>query len=229
MLDSWYGILVFLLFDLIAFVAVVAITYHWFFKRILDVLISGICIVFLSPIYLILFIRARSAKKRGEIEKTVVKTKYIGKKGKTVYLSRYALNPNALWDVYAFIDVFFGKLSFIGCLPFRPSDATFLDADEEERHRAKPGLINPLVIVDEEEIEYDEIVANDVRYAERFSLGKDCKIFFTWLLKKIRGEGKGYLGEANEKNYARSLVDDNRISTEEYENALKADLENEEV
>ena len=68
------------------------------------------------------------------------------------------------------------------------------------------------------------MVENDVRYAEEFSLWLDCKIFFTWLLKTIRGEGK-VLGEIREKTYAKSLLDDERISKEDYEKALELDEE----
>lgn len=225
MLDSWYGVLAFLLFDVIAFIAVAAITYRWFFKRIFDFLVAGVCLVVLSPLYLILYIRAIFPKKRGEIESVLIKSKYIGKKGKMVYLHQYALGKKKGFDLYSLLDVFLGKLSFIGCMPFRPSDAEFLDSDEEERHRAKPGLINPLLLNGDEETSYDEMVKNDVRYAEEFSLWTDCKIFFTWLLKKIRGEGKWYLGEAREKDYAKSLLDDERITKEDYDRALTLDVE----
>ena len=232
MLDRWYGVLAFLLFDLIAFIAVAAITYRWFFKRVFDFLVSGVCLIALSPVYLILYLRAIGAKKRGEIEKTVLKTKYIGKKGKTVYLRRYALGKECgQFSLYSLIDVFCGKLSFVGCMPFRPSDAEFLDSDEEERHRAKPGLLNPLLLNGDGDTTYDDMVENDVRYAEEFSLWTDCKIFFTWILKKIRGEGKEYLGEANRTSYANSLLTDERISKEDYERALALDkeIETEEV
>ena len=232
MLDRWYGVLAFLLFDLIAFIAVAAITYRWLFKRVFDFLVSGVCLIVLSPAYLVLYLRAVGKKKRGEIQTVVEKTKYIGKKGKIVWLSRYALsNVNKRFDLYAFLDVFLGKLSFVGCLPFRPSDAEFLDSDEEARHRAKPGLLNPLLLNGDGDTTYDDMVENDVRYAEEFSLWTDCKIFFTWILKKIRGEGKEYFGEANRTSYANSLLTDERISKEDYERALALDkeIETEEV
>ena len=225
MLDSWYGTLAFLIFDVIAFIAVATITYRWFFKRIFDWLAAGVCLIVLSPVYLILYIRALFAKRRGEIEKTILKIKYIGKKGKTVYLRRYALGKkDARFDLYSLVDVFLGRLSFIGCMPFRPSDAEFLDSNEEDRHRAKCGLIHPFILSEDEETSYDQMVENDVRYAEEFSLWLDCKIFFTWLLKTIRGEGK-VLGEIREKTYAKSLLDDERISKEDYEKALELDEE----
>lgn len=221
-----WEIVAFVAFDIIAFVAVAAITYRWFFKRLFDLLGSGICIILLSPLFLALGIRNKSAIKQGKTP--ITKEKYVGKKGKILYLRKYHLKKSdKLFSIYSLLDVFAGRLSFIGVAPFRPSDAEFLDGEENDRHIAKPGLINHLVVSGDEETTYDDMVEKDVNYALNFSFFKDLSIFFTWLLKKIRAEGNSYLGESRTKSYAKSLLDDERITSADYDAALALDQDEE--
>ena len=66
-LTKWYGILAFVLFDVVALIAAIALTYKWFFKRALDILVSAVLIIALSPVFLVLHVRAVIYKKRGVI------------------------------------------------------------------------------------------------------------------------------------------------------------------
>lgn len=216
-----WEIIAFVCFDILAFIAVAAITYRWLFKRLFDILFSGICIVLLSPLFLAFAIRNKIVRREGKTP--VVKERYVGKKGKLVEIRRALKKSGKLFSIYSLLDVFEGKLSFIGVAPFRPSDAEFLEGEELDRQTVRPGLINPLILGGDEETTYDDMVENDVRYARSFSLFKDCAIFFKWLLNKIRGEGYGYLGETKEKTYARSLLDDERITQSDYDAAMKLD------
>ena len=94
----------FVAFDIVAFFAVAAITYRWLFKRLFDILCSGVCIMILSPLFLVLAIRHKKLAKEGTI--AVVKEKFVGKKGKIVYLRKYALrNKNALFNLYSLLDI----------------------------------------------------------------------------------------------------------------------------
>ncbi len=223
-LDKWYGILAFVLFDIVALIAVIAITYRWLFKRILDFLFSGLLLVILSPLFLYFIITGLTAKKRGEIESVFQTKTFIGKKGKRIRL--HFFNSSAERSVPfeklpLLIDVFLGKLSFIGYTPFTISDAEFLDEEESERHVVRPGFINPLVCVGSATTDYDEMLQSDTNYANTCGLFKDCKLFFVWLLKKIRGEGKEYLGKTVQTTYAQSLLDEERITKEDYDAALE--------
>ena len=47
------------------------------------------------------------------------------------------------------------------------------------------------------------------------------KIFFTWLLKKIRGENDDYMGETRFHGYIETLKKEERISQEEYTAAIE--------
>ena len=213
-LSKWYGILAFVLFDLIALTVVICITYRWFFKRFFDFFLSLFCILLLSSIYIITALVIRSAVKAGRVESVLTGETFVGKKGKKITLHAFSLGK--LKKLPRLFDVFFGRLSFIGVMPLKGSDCTFLDEDEEERLTVRTGLINPLVTTGDEDTDYDDMIQNDVRYARRFSFFGDCKIFFTWLIGKIRGNGNGYLGKTRETSYAKALLDEGRITQEDY-------------
>ena len=65
-LNSWYGILAFVLFDVVALIAIIALTYRWFFKRILDVILSSIAIALTSPLFLAVVLRGKKFQKEHE-------------------------------------------------------------------------------------------------------------------------------------------------------------------
>lgn len=237
-LKSWYGILAFVAFDFIALTVIICITYRWAFKRIFDVFVSAVCILVLSPLYAVLFTRALLAKKRGEVKSVFKKERFVGKKGKTVKLLAFEsenaegetackygewLVKTGLYKTAVLFDIFLGKVSFIGCKALKESDCAFLTDEEDDRHIAKIGLINPLVVSGNEQTDYEDMLVSDNKYAEKFSFGLDCKIFFTWLLKKIRGEGDGYLGTVKTTSYADELLKDNRITQADYDEAKKQD------
>ena len=235
-LTKWYGILAFVLFDVVALIAAIALTYKWFFKRALDILVSAVLIIALSPVFIVLHVRAVIYKKRGVIPAILQKETKIGKKGKAICLHTYRTTNEqseetaygtivkkvGLYKLPYLLDVFLGKLSFIGPLSFSGVDTAFLDEEEQARLHVRPGLIHPLVESGSAETDFDEIVETECSYAQRVSLFKDVKLFFVWLLKKIRLEGKYYLGEANEKTYAKALLDDERITQEDFDAAVDA-------
>ena len=53
---TWWGITLIVLFSLMLLVLLSAVLYKQFFKRFYDILLSGIAILVLSPIFLILIV-----------------------------------------------------------------------------------------------------------------------------------------------------------------------------
>lgn len=237
-LKTWYGVLAFVAFDILALLAVICITYRYLFKRILDAVVAFVCLLALSPLYAVILIRACIAKKNGHINSVLQKEKFVGKKGKTVALSQFAyenadgeiacaygdwIHRTKLYKWAFFLDILLGKRSFIGCKALKESDCVFLTDEEELRHIAPIGVINPLVVTGKKDTDYEDMLLSDNAYAQRFSFFGDCKIFFTWLLKNIRGEGTEYLGSTQTCAYIDELLKDNRITQEDYDEAKKQD------
>ncbi|MBQ8658148.1 MAG: sugar transferase [Clostridia bacterium] len=233
-LSEWYGVLAFVLFDIAAFIAVVAITYRWFFKRVIDFFAALICLIVTSPFFLVIVLRGKSFKKRAGVGLSLLqKTPFVGKKGKTAYrrtfryededgdtLGSYGkfLKKTGFYKLPALVDILCGRLAFIGVKPISEVDAEFLDEEDEARFVCRAGLINPLVVSGDQDTDYAEMLASDKRYALRGGLGADLRIFFTWLLKLIRnGKTDEYFGKTRERSYAETLLEAGEITKEDYE------------
>ncbi len=184
-LKEWYGVLAFVLFDFAALVLIISITYRWLFKRVFDFLVSLVCIAATSPILLCIYVRARKAKKRGEIDEILKSEPFIGKKGKTVFLRRFNRNFGKCAALARLFDLFLGRVSVIGYEPLSEAECENLTEIEFDRHITRPGLIKPYLV---NGISREDMLKADEKYAWNFSFFGDIKIFFQWLLKKIRGQ-----------------------------------------
>ena len=75
-LSTWYGLTIFIAFDALAAIAVIAIGYRWVFKRLLDILASAVCMAALSPVFLVLFLRGLLLRRRSGGEVKVIEREY---------------------------------------------------------------------------------------------------------------------------------------------------------
>lgn len=195
-LKTWYGVLTFALFDAAALLLIITLTYRWFFKRIFDFFSASVCLVVCSPLFLTVRIRAGKALKRGEIQAVYREEEFIGKKGKKIRLLSFERGEGAysawlvktkLYALPRLVDVFCGRLSFIGYVPFTEAECEALTEVQYDRHLTRAGLINPFTVSGGEISEREEMLKADEKYAWNFSFFGDLKIFFSWLLQKIRG------------------------------------------
>lgn len=195
-LKTWYGILAFALFDAVALVLIITLTYRWFFKRIFDFLGAIVCLIVCSPLFLIVRIRAGKAVKRGEIQAVYRAEEFIGKKGKKIRLHTFErgegaysawLEKTKLYALPRLVDAFCGRLSFIGYKPLTESECETLTEAQYDRHLTRAGLIYPFSVNGGDLSDEEEMLKADEKYAWNFSFFGDLKIFFSWLLQKIRG------------------------------------------
>jgi len=217
-LKEWYGILTFVAFDVLALLVIICITYRWLFKRILDFLAASVALVCTSPILLVSYLYATYQKKQGKIERILEKETYVGKKGKSITLHAFAIGK--IGKLLRLFDVFCGRISFIGTMFLRAQDITFLDEDDD-RLLLRPGLIHPLVLSGTKETDYEQALKAERKYFYQFSFFKDCKIFWTWLLKKIRGESGEYMGETGKEGYIDYLKRTGKITEQDYAAAME--------
>ena len=233
-LKTWYGVLAFVAFDILALALVIYISYRWMFKRMLDFLVALVCIVLLIPVFLVIAICAFVSKRNGNLQKTFVKEQRVGHKGKTVKFTLFNtcdengeahaygkfMKKTKLYKTARLFDLLFGKVSVIGVQAWQESDCVFLTEEEENRHLVKPGFINPLVLKGTKDTDYEDMLDCDLKYATNLNFGQDCKIFFTWLLKQIRGERDEHLGVTRNKSYAQTLLDEDRITQADFDEAM---------
>lgn len=244
-LKSPWGVAVILTFDFVALLAIICITYRWFFKRVFDVIVSAVCLAVTSPIFLIVVLRGKKFQKENEgaLQTLTQSEKRVSKKEKTVLLHTYRtrdddgqilggygrwLESTKLYKLPLLLDVFLGRLSFIGVKALLPSEAEFVKSDvEKDRFLVRAGLINPLVCVGDKETNYEEMFLSDRKYAWQFGFFKDVKIFFVWLLNVIRANGDFYMGKTKEVSYAKYLLDNEQITQADYDVAFELDSQEE--
>ena len=84
-LKTGYGMALFIAFDVVAVLAVLAIGYRLLFKRLGDIFASVVCMIVLSPLFLIVFIRGKLFQKRsGNLRRLLAREFCVGKKAKTI-------------------------------------------------------------------------------------------------------------------------------------------------
>lgn len=192
--------------------------YKNFVKRLIDIVLSGIGIVVLIPVWLILavaikiddpgpifFRQKRIAKdKNGQVQYFNI-LKYRSMKTSTPkdmpthllsnpeqYITKVGgfLRKTSLDELPQIFNIFKGEMSIIGP---RPALWNQVDLYEE---RAKygsndvlPGLTGWAQINGRDELEIDVKAKLDGEYVEKMSFGFDCKCFFGTIASVLRHEG----------------------------------------
>ncbi|MBQ9118127.1 MAG: sugar transferase [Clostridia bacterium] len=237
-LSTWYGMTIFIAFDVLAGIALIAICYRFFFKRLFDILFSAVCLILTSPVFLWVYLKYRTYKKSGgEVSGFLRRDPAVGKRGETVAMTTFqtlapdgsvageygkGMQERKVRKLPRLLDVFWGRATFIGVSPVCFADAAFLDEEGELRYESRIGLISPIPEEKKQGLPEDWLDAES-RYAHGYTLFWDIKVFFGWLLKTIRGEK----AEEAVLGYAKSLAERAIISKEEYESVLESAAEEE--
>lgn len=183
------------------------IFYRQFFKRVYDIILSGMALVFLFPILLILTILGTikmrgnpffTQERPGKDEKIFKLIKFRSmtcakdENGELLSddkrLTNYGrfLRSSSLDELPELINIFKGDMSIVGP---RPLLVRYLPAySEEERHRhdVSPGLTGLAQVNGRNYVPWDERLAYDVKYVNEFSLYLDCTILIRTIINVIR-------------------------------------------
>ena len=178
--------------------------YKHFFKRLLDILISGIGLICLSPVLIVLAVLVRvklgspiifkqerpglnekifTLKKfrtmtdeRDEEGKLLPDAQRLTKFGKFLRSTRLDELPE-LWNIFC------GDMSLIGPRPLLISYLPYYTQREQLRHTVRPGLTGLAQISGRNLLEWDKRLEKDAEYVENLSFGLDIKIFFLTIKK----------------------------------------------
>ena len=184
--------------------------YQYFFKRILDFVISFISLVILSPIILLITLLLAFVNKGkpfffqvrpGFNEKLfkIVKFKTMTdakdadgnllpdnermtKVGNLVRKTSLDELPQ-LWSVLK------GDMSLIGPRPLLPEYLPLYNNEQKKRHRVKPGITGWAQINGRNAISWQQKFEYDVWYANNISFLTDVNIFFKTFAKVFKSEG----------------------------------------
>lgn len=191
--------------------------YKFFFKPLLDFILSLLGLIISSPLFLIVFIALLFANK-GKVfflQNRPGKNEEIFKiiKFRTMNDKRDAqgdllpdeerltsigklVRKTSLDEIPQLINVLLGNMSLIGPRPLLPEYLPLYNDFQKKRHLIKPGITGWAQINGRNGVEWEKKFQFDVWYVENLSFLLDLQIMFLTLKKVLKLEGVNREGEA---------------------------------
>lgn len=183
--------------------------YQRFLKRLLDIIISGVAIVLLSPIYLILAILVASKLGRpvlfrqerpGKNERLFDMYKFRSmtnekdETGKLLpdeeRLNSFGkkLRSTSLDELPELINIFTGDMSIVGPRPLLIKYLPYYTDEERLRHSVRPGLTGLAQVKGRNALNWEERFSYDLQYVKECSFAMDVKIMWMTIAKVLKRE-----------------------------------------
>ncbi|MBQ2854108.1 MAG: sugar transferase [Oscillospiraceae bacterium] len=188
--------------------------YNKVFKRLIDILLSGIAIIVLAPVFLILAIAIKIddpgpvffRQKRVGIHKTHFNIlKFRTMKMNTPkdtpthllenpqqYITKVGgiLRKTSLDELPQIFQIFSGKMSIIGPRPALWNQYDLIEErDKYGANDVRPGLTGWAQINGRDELPIDVKARFDGEYVQKLSFGFDCKCFFGTIVSVLKHDG----------------------------------------
>lgn len=159
--------------------------YKKYIKRIIDIVISFIVLIILSPVYLFISILIKIIDK-GPIIYKQIRTGKEGnvfkiykfrtmKNGKATKLGKF-LRLTSLDETPQFYNVLKGDMSIVGPRPWIPDYYENFNESQKERTGVKPGLVGLAQVNGRRKINIFDKINYDIKYVKKVSLWLDLKI-----------------------------------------------------
>lgn len=184
--------------------------YHRFFKRIVDLVLSLIILLMISPLLILvsILIKIESSgpvffvQERLGLHKKVFKVlkfRTMTHKDRNIHIQVYKDNPEItkigaflrrfkIDELPQFINVLTGEMSIVGPRPCLPSLTHKFDENTPFRFRTKPGVTSLAGVRGSIYLSWGQKWLYDRIYAERVSFWLDMRIIFETILVVIFGE-----------------------------------------
>ena len=205
---EWYWIVLIVIVALAIWLLLSALFYKQFFKRFYDIVLSGLAIVVLSPIFIILIIAGAIAmrgdpfftqQRPGKNEKIFKLIKFrsmTNRKDKNgdllsneERLTKYGkiLRSSSFDEIPELFNIFIGNMSFVGPRPLLIEYLPYYTENERLRHNVRPGLTGLAQVNGRNLIKsWEERLAFDIAYVNNISLFGDIKILIKTFLKVLK-------------------------------------------
>lgn len=196
--------------------------YEKFVKRFLDIFLSGMALIILSPVLLVTAILVRvklgspvifCQERPGKDEKIFKLHKFrsmsdardengnllpdqerLGKFGRTLRATSLDELPE-LWDIFR------GKMSIVGPRPLLVKYLPLYNDEQHRRHDVRPGLTGWAQVHGRNLASWEEKFAYDVDYVDHVSFALDVKIIFMTVRCVLTHEGISAEGSATMKAF----------------------------
>lgn len=184
--------------------------YERYIKRVLDIILSGLALIVLSPMIFVTAMLVRTklgspvifTQERPGLHEKIFKlykfrtmTDERDKNGDLlpdeVRLTNFGklLRSFSLDEMPELWNIFRGDMSIVGPRPLLVKYLPYYSEKERERHSVRPGLTGLAQIHGRNYLMWDERLDMDVKYARNVTLLGDAKIIFQTVLKVLRREG----------------------------------------
>ena len=186
------------------------IIYKAYIKRTIDIVISLLALVILSPLILIVTVLVRvvigspvifKQCRSGKLEKifTIYKFRTMtderDESGKLmpeeVRLTKFGkyLRSTSIDEIPEFINIIKGDMSIVGPRPLLVSYLSYYDNTEKRRHEVRPGLTGLAQINGRNATTWDERLKYDVQYVDHVNFASDIKIICSTIAIVLKREG----------------------------------------
>ena len=192
--------------------------YKKYIKRFLDIIISLVGLIILSPIFLIIAILVKiklgspvifKQERPGKDEKIFKLYKFRSmndkkdENGKLLpdkeRLTRFGkiLRSTSLDELPELFNILKGDMSLIGPRPLAVSYLPYYNEKEKHRHDVRPGLTGLAQINGRNALNWEERFKYDIEYVNNITFMNDIKIFFKTFIKVLKKEDIVVRGTGN--------------------------------
>ncbi|MGN0560781.1 MAG: sugar transferase [Candidatus Fimenecus sp.] len=186
---------------------------YTYIKRFLDILVSAVALVVLSPLLLLLALLVRLTSEGPAI----FKQKRIGKDGKVFEIYKFRsmcvgaegkgsgvysgkgdarvtkigkiLRATSLDELPQFVNILKGEMSFIGPRPpltYHPWDYSEYTKEQLRMFEVRPGITGWAQVNGRKDVEWNRRIELNVWYVDHVSLWLDIKIMFMTVFKVLK-------------------------------------------
>lgn len=200
---EWYWILLIVLGSVVIWMVLSIVLYKPIFKRLYDILLSGLAILVLSPILAVMiilgaiFMRGNpffTQKRPGKKEKifNLIKFRSMSnlKDGNgnllpdEKRLNKYGkfIRKTSLDELPELFNIFIGNMSIVGPRPLLVKYLSYYTDEEKKRHNVRPGLTGYAQTHGRNNVVWEERFKEDVFYVNNVSLKMDISIIFKTIM-----------------------------------------------
>lgn len=211
--------------------------YAKYFKRVFDFVLSLLALIILSPILLILMILGAifmggnpffTQPRPGKDEKifNLIKFRTMDNrrdKGGNllpddVRLNKYGrfLRSTSLDELPELVNIILGDMSIIGPRPQLVRDMVFMTDEQRRRHSVRQGLTGLAQCSGRNAMTWEQKFEYDLQYINNITFINDVKIIIKTILAVFKREGIAEEGMVTATDLGDYLLNEERITQEEY-------------
>lgn len=221
---EWYWIVLIVISSVAVWLLLSVLLYKPLFKRVYDILLSGLAIIVLLPVFVLMtiigaivmkgnpfFTQERPGKKEKIFKlikfrsMTCAKDEFGNLLPDEKRLTGYGkfIRKTSLDELPELFNIFAGKMSIIGPRPLLIEYLPWYTEEERHRHDIRPGLTGWAQVNGRNNLKWDERFALDIEYVKTVSIFKDIKILFLTILKVLKHSDVSVDTQQEEGNMAK--------------------------